>query len=243
VKFSYPIHRHLPRLGDQRKCWVFLLAIFLRGAVGLCRDTALFNSGIAEHRTPVHPQQMNKFALLLVLLGSTKSSPPCRRVADTSRRRCGRPSSFCCHRGFPPLLCINVVVSVTRVLLFTVRYSLFSLVSFLGYNPRERLSALYNLLWFSSLLNASLVGAVFTVSGRLFHGSTTLTENEYFQVSVRAYCTARPWAAAVCLSPPMLRIPGVNAGSRVFTPDPGSEFFHPGSRVKKIPDKDPHQRI
>jgi hypothetical protein len=29
---------------------------------------------------------------------------------------------------------------------------------------------------------------------------------------------------------------------RVFIPDPGSEFFHPGSRVKKIPVPDPHQR-
>jgi hypothetical protein len=28
----------------------------------------------------------------------------------------------------------------------------------------------------------------------------------------------------------------------VFLP-PGSEFFHPGSRVKKIPDPDRHQRI
>jgi hypothetical protein len=27
----------------------------------------------------------------------------------------------------------------------------------------------------------------------------------------------------------------------MFVPDPGSEFFHPGSRVKKIPD--PDQRI
>ncbi len=36
-------------------------------------------------------------------------------------------------------------------------------------------------------------------------------------------------------------------GSEMFIPDPGSEFFHPGSRVKNIPESgswfsDPHQR-
>jgi hypothetical protein len=31
------------------------------------------------------------------------------------------------------------------------------------------------------------------------------------------------------------------ADPRLFIPDPESEFFHPGSRVKEIPD--PHQRI
>ncbi len=32
-------------------------------------------------------------------------------------------------------------------------------------------------------------------------------------------------------------------GSGMFIPDPGSEFFDPGSRVKKIPDPHPHQFI
>jgi hypothetical protein len=32
-------------------------------------------------------------------------------------------------------------------------------------------------------------------------------------------------------------------GSGMFIPDPESEFFHPGSRVGKIPGPDPHQRI
>jgi hypothetical protein len=30
-------------------------------------------------------------------------------------------------------------------------------------------------------------------------------------------------------------------GPGMVTPEPGSQFFHPGSRVRKIPD--PHQRI
>jgi hypothetical protein len=58
----------------------------------------------------------------------------CSRVAGTCRRRCSRPSSFFCSdrclRGFPPLLCKNVVVSEIRVLLFVVRYSLFPLFLF-----------------------------------------------------------------------------------------------------------------
>jgi hypothetical protein len=29
----------------------------------------------------------------------------------------------------------------------------------------------------------------------------------------------------------------------MFIPDPGFEFFHPRSRVKKIPDLNPHDRI
>ncbi len=32
-------------------------------------------------------------------------------------------------------------------------------------------------------------------------------------------------------------------GSGMFVPDPGSEFFHPGSRIKMMPDPDPHIRI
>jgi hypothetical protein len=60
---------------------------------------------------------------------------------------------------------------VTQILLFSVRCFLFFLCYFRG----------------------------FSSPGRRFHGSTTLTVNEYFLVSVRAYCTARPWAAAACL--------------------------------------------
>jgi hypothetical protein len=32
-------------------------------------------------------------------------------------------------------------------------------------------------------------------------------------------------------------------GSGMFIPDPGSEFFHPGSRIKKIPDPGYQNRI
>jgi hypothetical protein len=38
-------------------------------------------------------------------------------------------------------------------------------------------------------------------------------------------------------------IPSVADPGCFFIPNPGSEFCHPGSRVKKIPDPDPHQRI
>ncbi len=125
-----------------------------------------------------------------------ESSPPCKRVADTSRLRCGRPSPLCCSvrclRGFPPLLWIYVVVSVIPLLLLSVRCSIFFslLLSWLPFTDVV-VRLLYSLLCYSSFLNASLVGAVFTVSGRRFQGSTTLTVNEYFLVSVRAYCTAR----------------------------------------------------
>jgi hypothetical protein len=33
------------------------------------------------------------------------------------------------------------------------------------------------------------------------------------------------------------------SGSEILIPVPRSEFFHPRSRVKKIPDPDPDQRI
>ncbi len=36
-------------------------------------------------------------------------------------------------------------------------------------------------------------------------------------------------------------LPISGCGSRIIIPDPGYEFFYPGSRIKKIPD--PHQRI
>jgi hypothetical protein len=39
----------------------------------------------------------------------------------------------------------------------------------------------------------------------------------------------------------LLYLLGQCCGSGMFMPDPGSEFFHPGSRVKKIPD--PHRRL
>jgi hypothetical protein len=54
------------------------------------------------------------------------------------------------------------------------------LFSAIPYSTVVTIRIFYNLLCFSSLLKPSLVGAFFTVSGRWFYGSTTLTENEYF---------------------------------------------------------------
>ncbi len=53
-------------------------------------------------------------------------------------------------------------------------------------------SLFYCLVCRSSCLKASLPCAVLTNSGSRFHLSTTLTANEYFLTSVRAYCVARP---------------------------------------------------
>ncbi len=75
------------------------------------------------------------FCCLLVFTWGDESSSPCRRVADTSRLRCGRPSPLCCSvrclRGFPPLLWIYVVVSLIPLLLLSVRCSIFFFATFL----------------------------------------------------------------------------------------------------------------
>jgi hypothetical protein len=68
-------------------------------------------------------------------------------------------------------------------------------------------------------------------------------------VSINAWLFA--WPAVVygvqyegCMYNPITQITEQQCcESGMFMPDLGSEFFLPGSRVKKIPDPDPHQRI
>jgi hypothetical protein len=52
---------------------------------------------------------------------------------------------------------------------------------------------------FKALLKASLLSACSIESGRWFHGSETLTANEYFLMSVRAYCVVSPCTVVACL--------------------------------------------
>ncbi len=105
-----------------------------------------------------------------------ESTPPCRRVADTSRRRCGRTSSFCCskccRRGFPPGVVKKVVVSSIWVLLFAEYYSL--------------LSFSFNFLYVSDCPHIFTICCALAPSwrspwyGKRFHGSTTLTHYPFY---------------------------------------------------------------
>ncbi len=100
--------------------------------------------GVSISRIMISPQKQhspetekNHLSVLLTtcFYFGDESSPPCRRVADTSRLRCGRPSPLCwsvrCLRGFPPLLWIYVVVSLIPLFLLSVRCSIFFFATFL----------------------------------------------------------------------------------------------------------------
>jgi len=114
---------------------------------------------------------------LLVFTWGDESSPPCRRVADTSRLRCGRPSPLCCSvrclRGFPPLLWIYVVVSVIPLLLLSVRCSIFFFATFLTsvHGCRYPLALHFALLQFSleCLLGGGRLHSVWQAIPRIYH--------------------------------------------------------------------------
>ncbi len=119
---------------------------------------------------------------LLILLFVTwidESRPPCRRVADN-----GRPSSVCCSNCcrscFPPLLCENVVVSLVLVLLFAEYYSL--LYFSFHFSCTEVAVRIFLQLVELKLPLEGLLGRgpFFTVSGKRFHGSTTLTLTPFY---------------------------------------------------------------
>ncbi len=139
------------------------------------------------------------------------SSPPCRRVAESSRHLRGWPSACwfisVCPIGFPPVMMVfSFIFTAYRYLFLYIAVPNFMtyyhwLLSF----QSHFFSVLYHLwhvcissrtyaaAWFSPLLKDSLLGAILTVSGRWFHFSTIRTANEWFLISVRAYWTASPW--------------------------------------------------
>jgi hypothetical protein len=118
-----------------------------------------------------------------------ESIPPCRRVSDTSRRHRGRQLLlWLVHLGFHsgfPLWVGNCPFFKAFLLLL------------LSHHCR------------SILLNASLLVVVFTLSGKRFQLSTTLTGNEYFLTSVLAYWAASPCAAAALLVLTLLSASGM----------------------------------
>ena len=135
------------------------------------------------------------------------SSPPCRRVADSSRHLRGWPSAcwFSSVGPFslPPVMLVfsshfffSLRITHSSFILLVRTFSLFihccSRYSLIV-QPVASSVLLYKVAWFSPLLKDSLLGAILTVSGRWFHFSTIRTANECFLMSVRAYWTASPW--------------------------------------------------
>ncbi len=141
-----------------------------------------------------------------------ESSPLCRRVADTPRHLCSWSSSYClislCPFGLPPvyyyldtfssfhitlssrisLIFLNQMQRAYNSFLLFILHTGPLLVALLSYNSFPRLS---------HRLKDSLLGAILTLSGKLFNFSTTRTVNECFLMSVRVKWTPSPWCAVV----------------------------------------------
>jgi hypothetical protein len=113
-----------------------------------------------------------------------ESSPPCRRVSDTSGVRCGPPSAVCLSVSVFVAFHLSIVLYVFSVVAFADALTFSVFQCFVCRRLR---------------LNASLPCAVLAASGSWFQLSTTLTAKEYFLTSVRAYCVTRQCAVLVCL--------------------------------------------
>ncbi len=121
----------------------------------------------------------------LLVTWRDETSPPCRRVAVTSRHHRGLPSSRVLSILLPFWLSTGCLFKQCPFFTICCHFSFSFMSSFHWVLVACRV---YFLSSFHSLLKASLLAAFFNVSGRRFQGSTTRTRNKG-----RGYTLAGRW--------------------------------------------------